>query len=148
MVFLVLGLIAFAFVVYLVRTIRQHSRERQLPTGPAPVVGYLRRCPGAELSEILAAVLTHRPEARPEGSTREHRLALAMATKRDDAGRTDARTDGDWEVRLVAPGPPDGTDVEGTPFRRYGACPRCDVSLCSHVSPAVCPTCGASVELG
>lgn len=109
----------------------------------ANIVTYLRRCSGAELIEILGAVLPIRPEAR-SGNGIQDLLVLCNAYRLED--RSSPYDDG-WMFEPVAdqyPGAYEGRE-SGEPFLQAGFCAACEVEVVSHVKRAQCPLCGSKV---
>jgi len=113
------------------------------------VVEYLRQCSGRELSDMLRQVFAARPEGGDEGRAFQHQLVLAVATRENVAPDDDGIEWGPWTVAVVGGAEPGEYPVDfgGEPFVQYGACPDCQVAVCSHVKKACCPLCGRPVSL-
>lgn len=103
-------------------------------------IEFLKRCSGAELSEVLYAALSHRTEAL-NGNGIESRMVLCEAFRLSD--KSSPYFEG-WQFSPVGIAP--NNDPEpGEPFLQSGHCTNCDVEICAHLKEIICPLCGNHV---
>jgi hypothetical protein len=111
------------------------------------IIDYLARCPGGELTALLAEVVARRPESGRLEEGWEARLAFAVVDRElEDDGAW-----GPWGISLVAEANPAkygaaSTSI-GEPFLQMGGCDACGVDLVSSAKQVNCPICRAPLVL-
>jgi hypothetical protein len=112
------------------------------------IIDYLKQCRGNELSEILRDVFSARPESEDDNAT-QYRMVFGLASRDRVDNETEQSEWDKWQIRVVAYQNNEEypADFKGEPFLQLGDCPRCKISVCSHVKQAICPICDGAVYL-